>query len=102
KATPKTSEQLAGRFEEITEAMKSYPAFLGHPGRPGYRVVVMARLKITLPIVRAMTPDQREEVLFDWEVGYQVLLMHRKYLRKLFKVIRHRSMFGLVVHGVRE
>jgi hypothetical protein len=101
KVTPKASEQFAKRFEEIAEEMKSYPAFLGHPGKPGYRVVVIARLKIPLPIVRAMTPEQREEMLFDWEIGYQVLLMHRKYLRKLFKMMRHRSTFGLVVHAVR-
>jgi hypothetical protein len=101
KGTPKAGEQFARRFDEIAEEMKGYPAFLGHPGKPGYRVVVMARLRIPLPIVLAMTPDQREEMLFDWEVGYQVLRMHRKYLRKLFKMLRHRSTFGLVVHAVR-
>ena len=100
KVSPKLTEQFAKRFEEIAEVMTSYPAFLGHPGKPGYRVVVMARLKIPLATVRAMTPDQRDEVLFDWDVGYQVLLMHRKYLLKLFKSMRHRSTFWLIVHAM--
>jgi hypothetical protein len=101
KITAKESEQFARRFEQITEVMKNYPAFLGHPGKPGYRVVVLARLKIPLPIVRAMTAEQREELLFDWQVGRQVLLSHRKYLHRLFRSMRHRSTVGLALHAVR-
>jgi hypothetical protein len=102
KITPTESERFAKRLQTVDDIMKTYPAFLGHPGKPGYRVVVQARLKIPLLIVRAMTPDQREELLFDWQDGYQVLLAHRKYLHKLFKSMRHRSTVGLFLHAVRS
>ena len=101
RSSPKESDSFAKRLHTIAEIMQTYPAFLGHPGKPGYRVVVQARLKMPLSIVRAMSPDQREELLFDWQDGYQVLLMHRKYLRKLFKSMRHRTTVGLFFHAVR-
>lgn len=106
KAAPKRisanqSEQFAKRLEAIAEVMQDYPAFLGHPGKPGYRVVVLARLKLPLSIVRAMTPEQRDELLFDWQAGYQVMLVHRKYLRRLFKSMRNRTTVELILHAVR-
>jgi hypothetical protein len=101
KTTPKESETFAKRLQTIADIMQAYPAFLGHPGKPGYRVVVQARLKMPLSIVRAMTAEQREELLVDWQDGFQVLVMHRKYLRKLFKSMRRRSTVGLVLHAVR-
>ena len=101
KATPRDSEQFAKRLDTIAVEMKSYPAFLGHPGLPGYRVVVLARLKIPLVTVRTKTEEQRDELLFDWRAGYQVVLRHRKYLRRLFKTMRHRTAVGLFLHAVR-
>ncbi len=101
KASPKECEQFAKRLQTIDEIMQHYPAFLGQPGEPGYRIVVQARLKIPLASVRNMTADQRDAFLFDWNDGYQVLLMHRKYLRRLFKSMRHRTAVGLVLHAVR-
>ena len=62
-ATPKKrareSEQFSKRLEEIGEAMPEYPAILGLPGKPGYRVLVLARLKMPLLIARAMPEEQR-------------------------------------------
>jgi hypothetical protein len=102
KAPPKESEQFAARLEQIGALMQEYPAFLGQPGKPGYRVIVQARLKIPLLITRAMTDDQRTELLFDWQAGRQVLLAHRRYLLTVFKSMRHRTMFGLMLHAIRS
>ena len=54
--------------------MQTYPAFLGQPGKPGYRVVVQARLRMPLAMVRGMSGEQKEELLFDWQAGREVLL----------------------------
>ena len=102
KISPRESEQFAKRLEQIGEVMQEYPAFLGLPGRPGYRVRVLARLKIPLLITRAMTEEQRTDLLFDWQVGRQVLLAHRKFLRSLFRSMRHRSAVGLAMHFIRS
>src|SRR5262249_47926758 len=91
KTHPKEGEADSKRMQSIADVMQSYPAFLGHPGKPGYRVVVQARLKIPLATARAMTPDQREALLIDWQDGHQVLLTHRKYLRTIFKSMRHQT-----------
>jgi hypothetical protein len=101
KAPPKECEAFAKRLQAIADVMETYPAFLGHAGKPGYRVVVQARLKIPLLIVRSMTPQQREDLLGDWCDGYKVLLAHRKYLHRLFQSMRSRSGFGLFWVAVR-
>ncbi len=101
KVTPKESEAFATRLNKVAHAIEDYPAFLGHPGKPGYRVVVQARLGIPLATVRAMNEEQREDLLADWQAGRQILLEHRKYLLKLFKSMRRRTAAGLVLHAVR-
>lgn len=102
KTSARENEQFAKRLQTIADSMKTYPAFLGHPGKPGYRVVVQSNFKISLATMRAMTPDQRDALLVDWQDGRQVLLAHRKYLHKLFKSMRHRSSVGLALHAARS
>jgi hypothetical protein len=102
KITPKENELFTARLEKVRQAMERYPAFLGQPGKPGYRIVVQARLKVPLVMVRNLNVEQREELLFDWQAGRQVLLTHRKFLLRLFKSMRHRTAFGLFVHAARS
>jgi hypothetical protein len=101
KPTPKETDAFAARLEKVASALEKYPGFLGHPGKPGYRVFVQARLGVPLAMVRGMTPEQRDELLYDWSAGRQILLAHRKYLRRVFKSLRHRSALGLFWHAVR-
>jgi hypothetical protein len=101
KVSVKEGELFQTRLDKVGQALRHYPPFLGQPGKPGYRVVVQARLKVPLAMVRGMTDDQREDLLFDWEGGRQVLLTHRKYLHRLFKSMRHRTTLGLVWHAAR-
>lgn len=101
KITSRENESFAGRLDKVAHAIEDYPAFLGHPGKPGYRVVVQARLGIPLATVRGMSGEQREDLLADWNAGRQILLAHRKYLLRLFKSMRRRTAAGLVLHAVR-
>ncbi len=102
KVGAKENDAYATRLDKIALAMQSYPPFLGQPGKPGYRVVVQARLRMPLAMVRGMNPEQREELLFDWQAGRELLLAHRKYLHRLFKSMRHRTKIGLAWHAVRS
>ena len=81
--------------------MRTYPAFFGQPGRPGYRVMVQARFKIPLANVRQLTAAERDDLIFDWQAARQILLAHRKYLRRVFRTLRRRSALGLFFHAVR-
>jgi hypothetical protein len=101
KTSTKESDAFAARLEKIAAAMRTYPAFLGQPGLPGYRVVVQARLKIPLASVRAMPAEQRDDLLFDWQAARQILLAHRKYLRRVFRTLRRQSAVGLFFHALR-
>jgi hypothetical protein len=101
KVSAKESDLFASRLDKIARTIQAYPPFLGQPGKPGYRVVVQARLRMPLVMVRGMSDEQREELLFDWRAGREVLLTHRKYLHRLFKSMRHRSAIGLFLHAIR-
>ncbi|HZZ77716.1 MAG TPA: hypothetical protein VFE62_04300 [Gemmataceae bacterium] len=101
KPSPKECEIFAARLEKIAKVMQTYPAFLGHPGLPGYRLVVQARLRIPLSNLRALPKEQRDDLIFDWQSARQVLLTHRKYLHRVFKSLRHRTVVGLVLHFIR-
>ena len=101
KISPKECEVFAARLEKLAAVMHDYPGFLGHPGIPGYRVMVLARLKIPLLIVRAMPEEQRADLLFDWHAARQVLLAHRKYLRRHLRAMRQRTGVGLFFQAVR-
>jgi hypothetical protein len=101
KTSAKECEAFAARLEKIAQAMRTYPAFLGQPGLPGYRVVVQARFKMPLSSVRQLPVEQRDDLLFDWQAARQILLAHRKYLRRLFRTLRRRSALGLFFHAVR-
>lgn len=102
KISPKELDAYAARLDRVARALEGFPAFLGSPGKPGYRVAVQARLRLPLTLVRGMSEDQREELTSDWQTGRQVLLAHRRYLRRLFKSMRHRSALGLFFHAVRS
>jgi len=101
KVSTKENDSFAAKLDKVHQAMQGYPAFLGQPGKPGYRVVVQVRLRMPLAMLRAMPDVQRAELLFDWLAGRQVLLLHRKYLHRLFKTMRHRTAVGLFLHAVR-
>ncbi|MBI2807150.1 MAG: hypothetical protein HYX68_19385 [Planctomycetes bacterium] len=101
KVAAKEADFFTRRMAEITTHMMTYPAFVGQPGKPGYRVVALARMRIPLLIVRAMSPERRDELLFDWKAGRLVLLEHRKYLRRLFHSMRKRTKVGLFLHAAR-
>lgn len=92
---------LTRRLRRIFELMEGYPKILGHPGMPGYRVVAMARLEMTAEMFKMLDPVQRRELARDWKAGQQVLLWHRKYLRKRFRELRRRSLPSRVVHAGR-
>ena len=101
KVAPKEGEAYDTRLEKINEAMEGFPGFLGHPGKPGYRVAVQARLRLPLAMVRAISDQQKQELVLDWEAGRQLLLAHRKYLRRMFCSMRRRTIVGLVLHAMR-
>src|SRR5262249_13051978 len=78
-----------------------FPPVLGHPGRPGYRVVAMAHLGMTAQMLQTLDESQREALDRDWQAGHRLLLSHRQFLRWQFKALRTRSKFGRGLRAVR-
>lgn len=102
KTTAKECESFAKRLQGVADALRNYPAFLGQPGKPGYRVQVLAQFRMQLATVRGMPAEQRDELLFDWDAGYQVLLLHRKFLRRRLQSLRKRTVVGRFLMAVRS
>jgi hypothetical protein len=86
------------RLEALLEAAEAYPAFVAHPGRPGYHAVALAHLEITPEMFNAMGDEPREQLARDWVLTHRVLLAHRVFLLRQFKSLRRRGRLGRVAH----
>ncbi len=87
---------LSRRLNQIFELMGEFPPIFGHPGKPGYRVVAMARLEMTAPMFRMLDESQRTCLASDWLAGFGVLLAYRRFLRAEFRRLRQGGVKGLI------
>jgi hypothetical protein len=93
---------FARKLEALLEAAERHPEFVAHPGRPGYRAVALAHLQITPDVFNAMGDEPREQLARDWTLAHRILLAHRRFLLRQFKVLRRQGRFGRVVHALRS
>lgn len=93
RAVAKAAEEadLARRMDALFEVMEDYPPFFGRPGKPGYRVVAMARLEKTAHMFKVLDLQQREELSRDWEAGESLIREHRRFLLESLKAWKRRS-----------
>lgn len=95
------SIELTRRLNDVIQNMRQFPSIIGKPGKPGYRVVAMARLEMTAGMLSMLDKDQRQDLIRDWEAGHRVLVSHRQFLRRQFKTLRRRGKMGLVIRATR-
>jgi hypothetical protein len=93
--------ELSRRFREVQNALDGFPSIVGYPGKPGYRVVAMARLSMTASVLRDADEVNRELLQRDWESARHVLLGYRTFLRVQFKHLRRQGPMRLVWRAVR-
>ena len=92
---------FARSLKRIDEQMQRFPAFLGQPGKPGYRVVALARLAMTFDMLKNMDGAQQADLLRDWRNGEKILLAHRSFLRQQLKALRRSGVLGATMRAVR-
>jgi hypothetical protein len=92
---------LLRRLNKVFELTADFPAILGHPGQPGYRVAAMGRLQMTAEMFKMLDKNQRLELARDWHAGQRVLLAHRRYLRAQFKLVRRRGPVRRTLEAIR-
>jgi hypothetical protein len=93
--------ELSKRLEDISDLLVDFPAILGQPGQPGYRVVAMARLEMTPAMFNTLDPPQREALAADWLAGRVMLLNHRRFLRRELKALRKQNAFNRSIRAAR-
>jgi hypothetical protein len=98
---PADDADLARRLDAIDDALSDFPAILGQPGTPGYRVAATARLQLNSLLVRGMDLEHRELLSLDWVNGRNILLEYRRFLRQHFKTLRKRGPVALMMHALR-
>jgi hypothetical protein len=91
---PAEQNELSRCLQEITDLMEDFPRLLGQPGQPGYRVVAMARLEMTLDMFGTLDAQQREAISRDWIAGRVVLLAHRRFLHEQLRKLRKSNFLG--------
>ncbi|MBI3411608.1 MAG: hypothetical protein HY040_25040 [Planctomycetes bacterium] len=99
----RTAEEvdLTRRMRAILQSIDEFPPVIGHPGKPGYRVVAMAHLGMTAQMLQMLDDNQRDDLARDWQAGHRLLVCHRQFLRWQFKTLRTRGRFSRTMRGVR-
>jgi len=98
---PADDLDLSRRLTAVNDALTDFPAIVGQPGMPGYRVAATARLRLNSLLVRGMDLPHRELLSLDWVNGRNVLFEYRRFLRQHFKALRHRGPVSLIMHALR-
>ncbi len=101
-AKPVDDQDLSRRLNAVSEALNSFPAIVGYPGKPGYRVAATARLQLNSLLVRGMDLEHRELLSLDWANGRNVLLEYRRFLLQHLKTLRKRGPMARGLHAIRS
>ena len=56
---------------------------------------------MTALMFKSMKPDQRGDLARDWETCRKALLLHRSFLRKQFKALRHMTFLNRLLSAAR-
>ncbi len=91
---------FAKRVGSVVSTAADFPTFFGQPGKPGYRVVALARLSLTPEMFETMDRTQRKLLSKDWANGEKVLLVHRRFLFAKFRQLRRKSSAYLGLRAV--
>lgn len=87
--------ELAACLSELADLMANFPPLLGQPGQAGYRVLALARLRLTASMFKTFHLEQRQALARDWETGQALLRHHHRFLLGELKKIRRLRWLGL-------
>jgi hypothetical protein len=83
--------ELTRVLERIDELLQGFPALLGHPGQPGYRVLALAHDDKPAAMFKNLEEGERDALARDWVAGQALLHAHRQFLRQELKRLRRRG-----------
>ena len=83
--------ELTRLLERIDEFLLSFPALIGQPGQPGYRVLALAHDDKPADMFKGLDAGERDALARDWVAAQALLQAHRQFLRQELKVLRHRG-----------
>src|SRR5262249_34750759 len=87
-ARPTEEADLVRSLKALTEALEGFPPLLGRPGRPGYRVIALARRPRSAQEFKGYDEEQREALARDWQAGHALLGAHGRFLRDEVRSLR--------------
>jgi hypothetical protein len=96
-----SERELGKRLRAIERALEGFAPIIAAPGKPGYRVAAMARLKMTASMLRGSDELHRELLARDWQAGRRVLLAYRRFLHAQFKLRRRHGAMRFFGRAVR-
>jgi hypothetical protein len=90
--------RLLGRIDEL---LQNFPALLGHPGQPGYRVLCLAHDDKPAAMFMNLDAGERDALARDWVAGQALLQAHRQFLRQELRRLRRRGPIERLAHHIR-
>jgi len=98
---PDEEKELTKHLAAAFDLLETFPRVLGQPGKPGYRVVAIARLNATAQIFGSLDREQRKALAKDWLAARQILLSYRRFLHREFKSLRKAGWLGRAIRALR-
>jgi hypothetical protein len=89
--------ELTRLLTRINDLLADFPPLLGEPGKPGYRVVVLAHDDQVVRMLNGLDEPQREALALDWAAGQALLLAHRQFLLQELQRLRRQSLLGRMI-----
>jgi hypothetical protein len=72
-------------LQRVDHLLTDFPAFVGRPGKGGYRIAILARDENPIRAFGRMDVLEREALALDWVTGMNLLRSHQNYLRQEIK-----------------
>jgi hypothetical protein len=92
--------ELGRALAAIGKHLRGFPAFLGRPAQPGYRIAGRARLAPAVDWLHDLKVEERELLAQDWAAGRTLLASHRQFLRQEARAVRDLSPWRLALRAV--
>ncbi|MGF1578896.1 MAG: hypothetical protein ACFCD0_05995 [Gemmataceae bacterium] len=88
---PSEGHALLKNLWALEALLEEFPGFVGRPGKPGYRVAILARDEKPLKALHQMDKAERELLKQDWRTGLTLIQSHLSFLREVVAQRKRKS-----------
>jgi hypothetical protein len=94
--------ELTRLLERADGLLEQFPALIGQPGQPGYRVLSLAHDDAPVTMFNRQGATERDALARDWLAGQALLQAHRQFLRQQVKRLRRQGVLTRLLYSLQS